>query len=336
MMHHVNEIVSEPLDTVLRMVLLGNPVDWPETAQESDRSRFLETTFQHGIQPLLYYNLVEAKCLRLWPEDITIALKNESVLQTIHHAMLKHELRQILSALAKANIFPLLIKGTPLSYTHYAFPYLRPHCDTDLLIQKCDLESAIDILIDLSYVGSNAVTGDLVSHQVTYTKEIKAGIRFQLDLHWKLTNPHLFADTFSFVELEHHSIKLPALGEHARTLGNVHALLLACVHRIAHHYDSDYLLWLYDIHLLASNMSRTECEEFVRLAADRQLRAICLRGLHLARHWFNTQLPEGLIDRWLLKGGAAAESSERYIRPAEGVVVERAPVPAQEIHTRAL
>jgi hypothetical protein len=315
-MRHSNAAGAEPLDALLRATLLGEPVEWPEPYREADAARFLEIAAGHGIQPLVYYQLLKAGHFSNWPERVVVPLKGEAARQTILSAVLGRELRHVLDALARANIFPLLMKGTPLSYTHYPAPYLRPRCDTDLLIQKSDLPSATDILIDLGYAGSNAVTGDLVSHQVTYTKETETGVRFQLDLHWKIANPHLFADIFAFSELERRSISLPALGDHARALGNVHALLLACVHRIAHHYDSDNLLWIYDIHLLAGSMGRAEREEFVRLALEYQLRAICLRGLRLAQRWFDTRLPEGLIDQGLSKGdGEPVELSERYIRP---------------------
>jgi len=305
-----------PFDLLLKQALLGQPTGWPDASQAADRARFLELTYQHGIQPLLYHQLVETCCLGAWPEDISIALKNESALQTIFQAMLARELRQVLASLAAIGVFPLLMKGTPLAYTHYPAPYLRPHCDTDLLFQTSDLDNARNILTELGYAPSGGTTGELVSHQVTYLKEFNPGIRYQLDLHWKIANPQLFSDTLTFAELEQRSVRVPALGTRARALGAAHALLLACMHRVAHHYDDAYLLWVYDIHLLASGLSRVEFEEFARLAAGHQLRAICRRGLELARRWFDTQLPDDLVQRWLAQADdAPAEASERFIAP---------------------
>ena len=44
------------------------------------------------------------------------------------------ETRAVLDALTRAGISPILIKGTPLAYTVYDAPALRPREDTDLLI----------------------------------------------------------------------------------------------------------------------------------------------------------------------------------------------------------
>ncbi len=53
-----------------------------------------------------------------------------------------------------------------------------------------------------------------------------------------------------------------------RDLPPPHALLMACVHRVAHHFDPPTLIWLYDIHLLASSMSEDDATRFVALAVD--------------------------------------------------------------------
>ena len=41
----------------------------------------------------------------------------------------------------------------------------------------------------------------------------------------------------------------------ARGPSSVDALVLAAVHRIAHHFDSDHLIWLYDIDLIARSLT---------------------------------------------------------------------------------
>ncbi len=46
----------------------------------------------------------------------------------------ERELVAVLAALAEAGVETLLLKGTPLAYTHYPEPALRTRCDTDVLI----------------------------------------------------------------------------------------------------------------------------------------------------------------------------------------------------------
>ena len=43
-----------------------------------------------------------------------------------------------------------------------------------------------------------------------------------------------------------------------RGLSPVHALLVACIHRVAHHRGTERLIWLLDIHLLASRLEERE------------------------------------------------------------------------------
>lgn len=84
------------------------------------------------------------------------------------------------------------------------------------------------------------------------------GVQHVFDLHWKIANPQLFADLLSYDDLHTEAVAVPALGEHARAVDGIPALVLACVHRMAHHNDSIDLLWLYDIHLLATGMDERQ------------------------------------------------------------------------------
>ena len=59
---------------------------------------------------------------------------------------------------------------------------------------------------------------------------------------------------------------VPALGESAIAPCRVDALLLSCVHPAMHHRNDERLLWILDIHLLASGLSADERNEFQALA----------------------------------------------------------------------
>ena len=82
--------------------------------------------------------------------------------------------------------------------------------------------------------------------------------------------------------------RLPCLASAPHALAPSHgdALLLACMHRVAHHHDNERLIWLYDIHLLRERMSRDEHAAFWRLAAERRVVTICERSIALAEEWF--------------------------------------------------
>jgi hypothetical protein len=71
-------------------------------------------------------------------------------------------------------------------------------------------------------------------------------------------------------------------------------LLLACIHRVAHHQDRVNLLWLWDIHLVASALSVSGWAQFLAAAASSRVQRICARGLELTRECFGTAIPEGV------------------------------------------
>jgi hypothetical protein len=228
---------------------------------------------------------------------------------------------RVLEALSHTGIRPLLMKGVPLAYTHYRSPYLRPRSDADMLIRRADREAASSVLAELGYERSNATSGELVSYADSWSKLDRHDVTHVIDLHWRVNNCQMFAEAVSYDELMNGSVAIPLLG--GRALGPVHALLLACMHRVAHvaapwsvddtrHYG-DRLIWLYDIHLLTSRMSPQELTEFARLAVERRLKTICFDGLRQSQRCFATQLPDEILG--VLSAAGPSEPSARYLDP---------------------
>ena len=115
---------------------------------------------------------------------------------------------------------------------------MRPRSDTDLLIEKDDVAVVTRVMTELGYRRATLTSGDLVMPQRPFVKRDLSGVVHTYDFHWKIANPQPFADALAFGELMKRSIEIAALGAHARTLGPLDALLLACIHRVAHHGDS--------------------------------------------------------------------------------------------------
>ena len=142
-----------------------------------------------------------------------------------------------------------------------------------------------------AYVPLEMVTGELVTSQQTFVRDAGLGVRHTCDLHWRVSNRAAFSRILPWERLAAEARPSPALDTGASVLSPPHALLLACLHRVAHHFDPPTLIWLYDIHLLASSMSEDDAARFVALAVDSGLAAICARGLALSQHHFRTPLP---------------------------------------------
>ena len=254
----------------------------------------------NGVLALTNHKLVNSATLASLPQTYRERLHKYSLNAAATELGQDHELQKVLSLFTNAVIPFLLMKGTPLAYTHYPQPYLRSRCDTDILFNnKNDAEKASSLLETLGYQRPNAVSGEFVSHEFSCHKTDKLGIGHTLDMHWKLSNAQRFARAFTFTELADSSTPITELGDHVYALGPVHALLLACMHRIAHKPEGmeNRLIWLYDIHLLAENFDNSQWQQFISLAKEKGMGGICLDGIQQTRNAFFTDIPEHALNQ---------------------------------------
>jgi hypothetical protein len=139
-----------------------------------------------------------------------------------------------------------------------------------------------------------------------------SGAQFACDLHWRIADPQAFADVFDFETLASAAVPGPAPGQWLA--GPVHALLIACLHRVAHHHDADRLLFLYDIDRLATRFSPDQWDAFAAEAVAKKIRAVCARGLDLAAQLLGTPVPAAVRAR--LTGPGPLEPTARYLTGA--------------------
>lgn len=272
----------------------------------------------HGVTSLVYHKLRHYREGGHEGAEGWTALTQQARRHTAESLLRKKALRQVLNNLAAHGVCPLLLKGMPLGYTHYPAPEMRPCCDTDLLVRQRDIQRVDQVLRDLGYIPCTMPSGQFVMHQLTYAKTGLAGVERVVDVHWKISNRQVFANCLSFDELAPKARPVPRLGDSAFALAPEHALLHACLHRIAHQDQRGRLIWLYDLHLLVGRMTPDEIDRFAGLAANKELRAVCWSGLSLAQHCFATPLPHSLVA--VLRpsqSGSKAEASAYFITPRQ-------------------
>jgi Uncharacterised nucleotidyltransferase len=287
--------------------LRGEPAPWP-AASARLADAVLDLAAADGVAPLLATTRAAAS----WPDAVRTALRDALRLEAAIEAVRRDELSRMTAALHSAGVRALLLKGARLAYTVYPRPWLRPRVDTDLLVAARERSTADQVLRDLGYAPHTHFDGELVTHQFQYERRTAAGLEL-VDLHWKIANPHAFADVFRVDELEQDAIAIDGLGACARGPSDVHSLLLACLHTVAHHAGSERLVWLYDIHLLASRLSEAEREEGAALARDRGLAAVCGWAMQRARRRFATPVPDGWLEE-RRHADAHAEPTAAFLR----------------------
>lgn len=273
----VPDVLREPLRCALR----GELASWPElTAGE------VGMLAEHGVAPFVY-------ATQPLPQ-----LRGEALRAAAIEPLRADDLRSLLGDLAARGIDVLVMKGTALAYEIYAAPELRPRSDVDLLVSRERADEAIAAMHALG-LASHLTSGDEHGlRQLSLSRTDAFGAEHDYDLHWDVVNTPLFAGALRFEDLLARSVALPRLGPHARGLSRVDALLLACIHRVAHHHDSDRLIWLVDIALLRDRMTPDEHRRFWRQAADARVVGVCMRSIELANEWMSRAPQDGAED-WL-------------------------------------
>jgi hypothetical protein len=149
--------------------------------------------------------------------------------------------------------------------------------------------------------------------QRSYTKRRASRLVHAVDVHWRLANPQAFAAVLEHDELLRDAVSIHALGPAARGPSLLHALVIACVHRVAHHADADCLIWLYDIDQVARRLTRAEWREFDRLIVERGIATVCRASLRRTADTFCTPIPPVLF-----YPSPASETDERTARFLDG------------------
>lgn len=268
----------------------------------------------HRLAPLVFATLATRQQLDRWPATVQEALRATAVAQALISELLDREVRRLIEELHRHRIPLVLIKGAALAYTHYPDPALRPRVDTDLVVRPADFGAAVAVIRDVGYEPREGVDGTLVTQQAQWHRTVGPDLVHTLDVHRHPFNPHAFAGVLKADELLQAAVPVERLGPGARAPYPVHALLLACAHRAAHHAGCGDLLWAYDIHLIAGSLAAADATRFVALARERGVTAVCASGLDWARRSFETRLPD-VLDALTQEPPDRDEPTAEFLRP---------------------
>jgi hypothetical protein len=78
-----------------------------------------------------------------------------------------------------------------------------------------------------------------------------------------------------------------------------------------HHRNEARLIWIYDIHLLASSLTASDFDRFAALAVRTRMAAVSAHHLRLAHDRFGTVIPDGVLSA--LAAAVSPEPSAEYL-----------------------
>lgn len=285
-----------PFVKIAAAALRGEPAT-PASGAILASSDFFDWCRDQDLIPLLdAANRVERLACE-WPRDLRQSLAAAASGYAARELIARVALDAALDALWRRGIRPILFKGTALAYTVYRHPHLRPRNDTDLLIERRDVDAVRETLRAEGCAEPNYCDGELLFCQFELQKTDRLGMTIALDFHWKVSTQAAFADLFTYEELSATGEPAAALSPHARVAAGPEALVLACVHPAMHHHNAVRLLWLYDVHLLYAGLSTAGRARFEDLVLTRAVALVCARQLRLARDLLGTPVEDTLLDR---------------------------------------
>lgn len=293
--HPIPERVREPLRAALR----GETLPWPQPLHTDE----LRSLIAHGVVPLVY-SVVALPDLR-----------HEAIRSAAVEQLRLDDLRGVLAVLSRAGVESLVVKGSGLAYDIYDPAELRPRADTDLLVSP---RSVVPMRQAMLAAGFRELPGSGDEHgvrQTLFTRRDARGIEHAYDAHWDVSNAPAFSAALSFDEARSRAIRLSRIGPDAWGLCRADALLLACIHRVSHHHDSERLIWLADIAFLRSRMTEAEHTRFWKTASDRRVLGACVRSIELADEWMSRPPAHGPEAYLTASELARPEPSRAFLDP---------------------
>lgn len=292
---------------------IGGEAPWPKGwTQPADRSVLVERALYHGIAGLLIEN--EAQ-LSGWPEDVVDRMREQALAQAMWELRHKRVVCELLTELAAESITAIILKGTALAYDLYDTPATRARGDSDILVERGNLDRAREILARLGFAKHSLSidTSDDHNLQEVWTLASPDGTRHDVDLHWQVMNCLALKDTLSFADCAAELRPLPRLCDAARTMGRPAALMHASMHRAAHivspyivdgvtYYGGDRLIWAVDIHRLANAFSQSDWDRLCADAVRKGIGPVCLNGLEFAKARLGTAIPAEVSKKLAVAG----------------------------------
>jgi len=223
--------------------------------------------------------------------DAPEPLHREARVEALRDSVRVGELLRVVAALEASGCDPVVFKGAALALTHYEESRWRPRLDSDVIVDPASRARAASTLAALGYTRPAMTSGRYVMHQEMHVRPDPIVGEHVIDLHWRLANPNLLAGLPGHAELRARAARVLLPEGEIHVASAADALVIACIHRAAHHAGSEQLLWLYDIHLVAAGLTLVEWSRVADIVERARVATVVRRGLALASAAFGECIP---------------------------------------------
>lgn len=279
----------------------------------------LETAREHGMMPLLYWNL-NATCPEAAPEDTLDQLRDRFHKNARRNVFMTGELLKLLKLFETHGISAVPFKGPFMAASIYGNVVLRQFTDLDILVREQDVLEAKDLLLSQGYRPEYKLTPqqDTVllqaSHEYSFVHDDN---RVKVELHWKITSEY-----FSFSldpERLWKRLKPSSLaGKEVLVFYPEDLLLILCVHSASHVWQQ--LEFVCSVAELIRTNEKLDWGQITGQARELGSERMLFLGLFLASDLLGAPLPDEVLQRvWADPSvkALAAQVRERLFREAD-------------------
>ena len=237
----------------------------------------------------------------------------------IEERLMADEMRRVIDAFGHAGVKVVILKGGALAYTHYPEPWCRPRVDLDLLVARSRRADAAQVLGRLGYCSVARVHGELVNQQEQWQRQLTPHVSHAIDLHVEVSNRAFFASRLRAHDLLERAVVAPFAGPSGWQLDAIDALMLSCVHRVAHHSGESRLIWSADVSRQSAALAEAQIVTLIARATTAGVAAICANEIDAARQVWGGQCGasvDAVVMR--LRDLGRTERSRAFLREGRG------------------
>jgi len=290
--------ISDNLLFYLLSILKNEPILTPRASLDEWSKLF--TFFKvHRMLPLVYWKTGHLPYKFRPPEPIFSYLREEFMANRLRCIQMERQLLELINAFQKAGVRMLVLKGPALAWTAYPNPATRFSRDLDILVAAEHIIQAREILNKINYQCESKIFEKLKhfyydEHFIPQTDSKNKRI---IELHWELHRFYGYQCDDRTNDLFSRSIEVETPSLTFETLHPLDAFIHAALHMIMTHNQSIQLNWVYDISLLAQNLSIPDDWGGLRKKSSAWgARLAVEHSLKMAQIWTGLQLPKGFND----------------------------------------
>lgn len=294
--------------------LLGQDIDWPYLVRLAG---------QHGLAPLLYWNL-NAHCSEAVPPSILNQLRSQFQSNVQRNLFLTGELLKLIHLFEKSDIPAIAYKGPVLAISAYGNLALRTFDDLDIVIHPQDVLRAKELLVSNGYGPRTHLTDrqekDLLKFAYAYEFDRPDGL-FWVELHWGFA-PSRFYLPLNMEDVWDRAESINLGGIPVYNLGPEVSLMILCFHLAQHCWrGTEQFRWICDLAELIRRYPTLDWDWILEQANVSGSRRMLFLGLFLAHDLLDAPIPAEIWARVSTDSTArslATQVSERFTYDSSG------------------